>query len=197
MPRGDRSTATRDTLIRSAARIFTRRGQYGATVREIAADAGLTVPALYYHFDGAEELYLAVVRDGRSRFRAMLSAAVEEPGDAETRLRAVARMFNRFGCEDPVRLRLLAANLFGPHDADHPDREAADLQTWIEATTAPLVAEATATGGEQARVNLQLFVALLNGLLVEQARAPESPVLDDALADRAVAVFLRGARGRR
>jgi AcrR family transcriptional regulator len=194
MARGDRSTATRETLIKSAARVFTRRGQYGATVREIAEDAGLTVPALYYHFEGTDELYTTVVREGRARFRAMLSAAVEEPGDAEARLRSAARVFGRFGREDPSRLRLLAAHLFGPHDPDHPDRDAEELQAWIERVLSPLVAEVAGTDEVQRASMVRLFVAIMNGLLVEQARAPESPLLDDDIADRAVAVFLRGAR---
>lgn len=194
MPRGDRSTATRETLIRSAARVFTRRGQYGATVREIAAAAGLTVPALYYHFEGTAELYVAVVREGRARFRAMLSAAVDEPGDAETRLRAVARAYVRFGREDPMRLRLLGANFFGPHESSRPDRDALELEAWIEGTLTPLVAEATAADDGRTPTMLTLFVALLNGLLVVQSRTPDALVLDDAIGDHAVDVFLRGAR---
>jgi AcrR family transcriptional regulator len=195
MPRGDRSTATREILLQSAARVFIRRGQYGATVREIAGEAGLTVPGLYYHFDGTEELFATLVRDGRGRFSAMLTAAVDEPGDAEGRLRAVARVFVRFGREDTLRLRLLAANLFGPHDPDGPDREMLELQAWIEGTLAPLVADATGRLDAGTAGDVRLFLALMNGLLIEQARAPEAVLLDDAVADRALAVFLRGARG--
>jgi AcrR family transcriptional regulator len=194
MPRGDRSRATRETLIRSAIRVFTRRGQYGATVREIAAEAGLTVPALYYHFEGTAELYAAAVRDGRARFRTMLAVALDAPGDAEARLRAVMRVYVQYGREDPTRLRLIAAHVFGPYDADKPDREALELDAWIEASIAPLLAEAIACDEAAMPVDVRLFIALVNGLLVQQARAPEAPVIDDALGDRAVTVFLRGAR---
>lgn len=194
MPRGDRSTATRETLLRSAARVFMRRGHYGATVREIAADAGLTVPAVYYHFEGTEDLYATVVREGRARIRALLSATLEAPGDAESRLRGIARVFVRFGREDPTRLRLLCANLFGPHDGDPPDREAGELHAWVEAQLTPVVAGVTASRNGGTPLAVRLFTALMNGLLIEQARTPHAAVLDDGLADRAVDLFLRGVR---
>jgi hypothetical protein len=38
----------------------------------------------------------------------------------------------------------------------------------------------------------RLFMGLLNGLLVDQAREPESPLLDERLPDRVVAAFLDG-----
>jgi AcrR family transcriptional regulator len=196
MPRGDRSTATRETLLQSAARVFIRRGQYGATVREIAEEAGLTVPAVSYHFDGTEELFGTLVRDGRGRFRAMLTAAIDESVDAAARLCAVARVFVRFGREDTLRLRLLVANLFGPHDRERPDREALELQAWIEEQLSPLMADALGRLDGDMLADVRLFLALMNGILLEQARAPEATLLDDAIADRAVAVFLHGARSR-
>jgi AcrR family transcriptional regulator len=193
MPRGDRSTATRDSILQSAGRVFARRGQYGATVREIAVDAGLTVPAVYYHFAGMDELYAAVIRDGRARLRGMLATAMATAGDAESRLRAIAGTYVRFGREDPLRLRVLGAHLFGPHDPDRPDHDAADAQAWIEGTLAPVVAEATGRGAAQAGVFVRLFAALMNGMLIEQARSPDALVLEEAIGDQAVALFLHGA----
>src|SRR5512145_936602 len=103
MPRGDRSNGTRHALLRAAAKVFVTRGPYGARVREIADEAGVTVPALYYHFEGTQQLYDHLVREGRERFAAMFDAALAGPGGARERLHALARAYVEFGREDPVR----------------------------------------------------------------------------------------------
>ena len=124
MPRGDRSTATREALLEAAARVFIRRGRYGATVRAIADEAGVTVPAIYYHFEGTEQLYDTLLREGRARFRAMAEAALGESTEPDERLRGLARTYARFGREDPILLRLLCMELFGPLDCVSQDRGA-------------------------------------------------------------------------
>lgn len=43
-------------ILAAALEVFLKRGYHGATVREIASRAGLTVPALYYHHDSKEGL---------------------------------------------------------------------------------------------------------------------------------------------
>lgn len=191
MPRGDRSIATREALLAAAARAFTRRGRYGATVRAIADEAGVTVPAIYYHFEGTDQLYETVLREGRERFRTMAEAAVAEPGDPCARLRRLARSYTRFGRENPTFLRLLCMNLFGPLDSAAPD-EGDELREWIEACVDDIVGELTGGSRDATRPLVRLFLALVNGFLVEQARDPEKALLDDALADRAVDLFVRG-----
>jgi AcrR family transcriptional regulator len=191
MPRGDRSTATREALLRSAAKVFTRRGPYGATVREIAEEAGVTVPAIYYHFDGTEQLYDSLVREGRARFRAMAEAALDDGADgARGRMTAFARACVAYGQEDPIRLRILCMDLFGPQE-HAADRGAEELRDWVQEQLAALCGEIDG-GGESTPLAARLLVALLNGLLIEQARDPETAILDECLADRAVDVFLHG-----
>jgi AcrR family transcriptional regulator len=199
MPRGDRSTATREALLRSAAKVFTRRGPYGATVREIAEEAGVTVPAIYYHFEGTEQLYDSVVREGRARFRAMVEAAIATEAEPRARLAAFARACVGYGQEEPTRLRLLCMDLFGPQDRV-ADRGVAELRDWVQEQLVALFAELGARDGardaEWPPFAARLFVAVMNGLLVEQAREPETAILEQDLGDRAVDVFLHGIAPR-
>ena len=53
--------AARDELLTAALRIFARRGYRRAGVDEIAAEAGYSKGALYWHFPGKEELLLALL----------------------------------------------------------------------------------------------------------------------------------------
>jgi len=52
---------THQELLDAAARVFSRRGFAGASVEEIAEDAGYTTGALYAHFAGKEDLFLALL----------------------------------------------------------------------------------------------------------------------------------------
>jgi TetR/AcrR family transcriptional regulator, transcriptional repressor for nem operon len=52
---------TRERIVRSARRLFNRRGFAEVTIDEIMADAGLTRGGFYHHFNTKEELYAAAI----------------------------------------------------------------------------------------------------------------------------------------
>lgn len=64
---GDRRRArvdrTRADLIAAAGRVFAARGFEGASVGDIAAEAGYTKGALYAHFGSKSDLFIALSRD--------------------------------------------------------------------------------------------------------------------------------------
>jgi TetR/AcrR family transcriptional repressor of nem operon len=53
---------TRQRILRSAARLFNRRGFADVTIDEIMTEAGLTHGGFYRHFGGKDELYAEAVR---------------------------------------------------------------------------------------------------------------------------------------
>lgn len=189
------SAETRAALMESAARVFVQRGLHGATVRQIADDAGFTNPVLYYHFGGKEELYTALIRDAFAHLKSLVQEGLADEGDTETRLRAIAAAYLRFGREDPLRLRMLYAELFQPQGAD-PELGFDELRDWVVAQIDAVLG----AGIEHESLPIadpvlarRLFVALLGGLLVQQARDPELKVLDDDALDRTVVeTFLHG-----
>ena len=56
-----RGRAARDELLAAALRVFAARGYREAGVDEIAAAAGYSKGALYWHFSGKEDLFLALI----------------------------------------------------------------------------------------------------------------------------------------
>ena len=52
---------TRGDVLKAAARVFARRGYEGATIAEIAAEAGLSSGSIYGHFAGKAGLFSAVL----------------------------------------------------------------------------------------------------------------------------------------
>lgn len=59
---------TRNLLLDAAEKAFAERGLGGAALEDIADSAGYTRGAIYAHFGGKEELFLAVIERQRQRF---------------------------------------------------------------------------------------------------------------------------------
>lgn len=68
--------STRDTILDVAERHFAERGFAGASVRDMAADAGLKNQAsLYHHFDNKRALYEAVLSRGLAPITELVTAS--------------------------------------------------------------------------------------------------------------------------
>jgi AcrR family transcriptional regulator len=61
--REEQRALTRARVLEAAARVFARQGFHGASVQDIAREAGATTGAIYSNFAGKEDLYLAVFEE--------------------------------------------------------------------------------------------------------------------------------------
>ena len=95
------------TLILDAARkIFEQEGLDGASLRAIAAEAGYTPAALYFHFDSKEAIYAEVLQDSLGNLRDAVGEAAARARTPAERLRASALAFFGFYAENPRDLDL-------------------------------------------------------------------------------------------
>jgi TetR/AcrR family transcriptional regulator, cholesterol catabolism regulator len=74
-----RQNSRRALVLDSAARLFAERGYHGASIRDIAAAAGMTPAAIYSHFASKAGLLVAVYEEGVGRIAGALDAALEKP----------------------------------------------------------------------------------------------------------------------
>jgi len=93
---GERSEAAR-ALLDTAERLFSERGFFGVSIREIVKDAGQTLAAVNYHFGTKENLFASVVsrrafelNSDRLQRLSSLSMVGE---DSEQQIRHIARAF--------------------------------------------------------------------------------------------------------
>jgi AcrR family transcriptional regulator len=94
-------------LILSAARqVFETEGLDGASLRAIAAQAGYTPAALYFHFQSKEEIYAEVLRDSLANLGQAIGKAVARVKAPAERLRAAAMAFFRYYADNPRDLDL-------------------------------------------------------------------------------------------
>ena len=91
--RTEKQARTRAELLATAAKVFARRGYRGASVEEIAEEAGYSHGAVYSNFAGKEDLFLAVLEEymaERARELAATQIDLAEDEPLETRARALA-----------------------------------------------------------------------------------------------------------
>lgn len=60
-PKGGRSAQTRERILDAAEKLFADRGYDGASIRDVASEAGLQIHSIGYHFGPKESLFDAVV----------------------------------------------------------------------------------------------------------------------------------------
>ena len=62
----------RDNIIRTATRLFAEQGFAATTTIQIASEANVTEPLLYYHFEGKDELFTHIVQRAFDRYLSCL-----------------------------------------------------------------------------------------------------------------------------
>lgn len=77
----------RDDILRIAMGLFAQNGFDGTSIRDIADAAGLTKPALYYHFSDKEELYEHVLTERMTRLIAAMREAIALSDDPVQQVR--------------------------------------------------------------------------------------------------------------
>jgi AcrR family transcriptional regulator len=82
----------RAALTAAAREVIAERGYHGASIRDIAARAGLSLAALYHWHSGKQDLLVEVLRESRQDYLDTCRAAFDAaPPDPSARLAALVR----------------------------------------------------------------------------------------------------------
>jgi AcrR family transcriptional regulator len=92
-PRPSKGQASRETILRAAAKLATTKGLDGLSIGDLAAEVGMSKSGLYAHFKSKEELELATIELAAEIFdREVLQPAAKAPAGTE-RLAALVDAF--------------------------------------------------------------------------------------------------------
>ena len=100
MSRLEKQQRTRVALLRSAAKLFCRRGLEGTSVDDVAQAAGYTKGAFYANFKSKEELFLVMLDERFSQELERLDRTLAGTDDPDTEARAAAADFIHFASDD-------------------------------------------------------------------------------------------------
>lgn len=156
-------SSVRKRLMDAAILLFTTRGYAATSVREIVEMAGVTKPALYYHFRSKEGIYLAILEDLVRIADEAIAASLVENGSARERIEGfLLGIFETFE-KNKSAVRMINAVFWGPAQGVPPF----DFDTFHQKLLAVLgriVAEGVASGEFRAASPEDATLALMGVL---------------------------------
>ncbi|HMM91462.1 TetR/AcrR family transcriptional regulator [Bradyrhizobium sp.] len=159
----------RGLILDAARKVFEADGLDGASLRSIAAAAGYTPAALYFHFESKEAIYAEVLRVSLANLQEAVSRAVLRSRSPADRLRSAAMAFFRYYSDNPRDLDLgfyLFRGGMKPHGLGKERDEI--LNAALESALHPIAeaAEALGAGREEAKLLTADIFAHAAGLLL-------------------------------
>lgn len=89
-------------MLTSAVRLFAQHGFHGASMRQLAAEAGVTQSNFYNYFPGKADILLAILREASATQMASTQAAIDAAGpEIVDRFRAGIVAFVRYYVDHP------------------------------------------------------------------------------------------------
>jgi AcrR family transcriptional regulator len=187
--RAQKREANRERILRAARDVFGARGYYGATIEEIADEAGLSNGAIYYNFQNKEELFLALLdvrNDERLEHARRTIASAGNSATGQGTVEEEARDFTR-GFKESREWRLLLLE-FVAYAARNPAFAARfkEQKRQLRAALAEILELHLSAHGITPTMPIDelalVVTGLANGLAVEELSDPGS-VSDELLGD--------------
>lgn len=169
----------RERLCGAAERLFAEHGPDGVTMRQLAAELGVSPMTPYRYFKDKDAILAAVRAGGFNRFAAALEAAYDSEVEAGARSRAVGQAYIDFALREPAAYRLMF-DLMQSSEGAYPDLIAAE--TRARATLTRHVNDLIQAGLLKGDANMlaHIFWSALHGSLVLQLSGKLSPSIDPA-----------------
>ena len=186
---------TRERLLGAARRVFARSGFHGASVEEVASEAGFSTGALYSNFTGKEDLFLALMeREINEHAREIAQAVSERESMAERATGGARQWMIMIEREPDVLLLFMEFWAYGVRDAEVRPKVAARF-----AQVRELLTKLIADGVREFDLELdipaeQLAVAidaLADGIARQKLADPDA--VPDELMGRVLSLLFAGA----
>jgi AcrR family transcriptional regulator len=175
----------RDRLCEAAERLFAEKGPDAVTMRQLAAELGVSPMTPYRYFEDKDDILAAVRTSAFNRFAEALETARAASSDPRQRGEGVGQAYVRFAMANPHSYKLMF-DLNQPHVEKYPDLIAAGQRA--RATMTDHVKDSIAAGlyaGDPQQIGLMMWAAA-HGVVVLQLAGMLPPGPDLYLALNAV-----------
>ena len=109
-----KAASTKQAIREAATTLFAQKGFAATSTREICQRAGITKPALYYHFGNKEQLYVELVLDCMNEYRKEMLRASHRGQNTREKLTEVVAAIFALNRRDPLISRLFFRMVFAP-----------------------------------------------------------------------------------
>jgi AcrR family transcriptional regulator len=159
----------RERLCEAAERLFAERGPDAVTMRQLAAELGVSPMTPYRYFQDKDDILAAVRTNAFTRFAETLEAARAAGSDAREKGRATGEAYVSFALEHPHSYKLMF-DLNQPHLEKHPDLVAAGQRA--HRTMTGYVEDALKEGllsGDAEQIGLMFWASVHGAVVLELA----------------------------
>jgi AcrR family transcriptional regulator len=111
-----KSEATRARILEAALLVFRERGFQAATMREIAAEAGMALGAAYYYFESKDAIVMAFYERSQQQMEPELERILDSRKTLESRLRGLIGYKWEYFLPNRALMSALSAHV----DPNHP-----------------------------------------------------------------------------
>jgi AcrR family transcriptional regulator len=195
MTREQSRANTRERLLLAARSVFARSGFHGASVEEIASEAGFSTGALYSNFSGKEDLFLVLMEREIDEYSREIADAVRARSSIAERATGGARQWMTMIEREPdVLLLFMEFWAYGVRDARVRPKVAARFAQVRQLLTALIVDGVREFDLELDIPAEQLAVAidaLADGIARQKLADPDA--VPDELMGRVLSLLLAGA----
>lgn len=158
------STDLRDAILDAAGVLFGERGYAATSMREVAAAASCTKPALYYYFESKAALFLAVIKAHTDHINAILETAYSEAGTVRERLQRAADTYLDHVRQNPIAQKIFLRSELHL-DAGQPTFDWKSTRVTVMERTHRLLQEGVDNGEISAQVHLDDTLYALMGII--------------------------------
>ncbi|WGF86372.1 TetR/AcrR family transcriptional regulator [Marinivivus vitaminiproducens] len=178
---------TRARLRRAATAVFARKGFHATKVSDIVAEAGVSQPTFYIHFDAKEAAYDSLVEEFRENLRRVTRSNLIDPATPSDRfVDRVALSFRRFLDFMAADRALTEIGFFQPPGCAVTKER---LVAWVAAN----IAQEQSDGLFRRDVPARHIAHLLVGLLDQVGRLEADRDERERLAATCATLFCQGA----
>lgn len=159
----------RERLCEAAERLFAERGPDAVTMRQLAAELGVSPMTPYRYFQDKEDILAAIRTNGFNRFADAMEAARARSHAPDGHGSEVGEAYLKFAFEHPHTYKLMF-DLNQPHEGDYPElvaagqRAKATMTGWVED-----VIGQGAIAGDPAQIGLMFWAATHGAVVLELA----------------------------
>ena len=162
-PRRAASEGLRPRILREATRLFSQHGYAATSVREIATAAGCTKPALYYHFEGKERLFIEAIHKETEDITRLVADVTASERPVRELLTVGMETFVTHVRENAMGMRLLMRAELWP-DAGQPEFDFESLRATYRELILGLLVRGIEEGSVRAGLPLEDAAYALAGI---------------------------------
>lgn len=160
----------KQNIIRAAIHLFAAQGFDGTTTLQIAHEAQVTEPLIYYHFKGKDDLFTCIIESAFSEYFSALELLPADPGSQFEKLENLLNLHFQIIAERPDETFLIVSTC--PAKLNDTDHICAGNMIQQKKVVEDYVSKALTEGvstGEFEKIPVKettvLIIAMINGLV--------------------------------